>query len=202
MNTHLHSRIGLAGVLVLSTTALGALWPVEGMTAYAGDFQGWKEAAPGFTTIDFTGFVQGTTIYDQFADLGVLFTSPGPPKIAYAPSALLQDGWGVDGNWHTLELTFLQPMHAVAWHHGNYFLEVYSGTELIAVTPSMGVPTGGQKFGGLVSTIPFDRVRIRTFDILGQVWVDNIYFAGAIPAPGAWVLLATAILGAGRRRRR
>jgi hypothetical protein len=189
-------------VLVISASAEGrrTLLP-DGMTTYSGDFAGWSQAAPGFTTIDFTGFDLGTTIYDQYADLGVLFTSIGPPKIAYAPSALLQDGWGVDANWHTLELTFLQPMHAVAWHHNSYFMEIYSGTELIAITPFLGSPAVGQKFGGLTSTIPFDRVRIRTSTI-SQVWIDNIYFASAIPAPAVWMVFAAIPFGASRRRRR
>jgi hypothetical protein len=193
----------LAAVLAISASAEGrrTLLP-DGMTFYNGDFAGWTQAAPGFTTIDFTGFDLGTTIYDQYADLGVLFTSIGPPKIAYAPSALLQDGWGVDANWHTLELTFLQPMHAVAWHHGPYFMEVYSGDEMIAMTPSATLPSSGQKFGGLISTTSFDRVRIRVPSIFGQVWIDNIYFASAIPAPAVWMVLAAIPFGASRRRRR
>lgn len=176
----------------------------EGVTTFSGSetFDAWKHAAPGFTTIDFTGFQHGTTLYNEYADLGVLLTSPGPPKVAYAPSYLIQDGWGVDSNWVYLELTFLMPMYAVAWHHNVYVVELYSGESLIAVTPQLGQPSVGQKFGGVTSTIPFDRVRIRTVDIFGQVWVDNIYFApAAIPSPGAAIALAGLLATRTRRRR-
>ena len=173
----------------------------EGVTTYSADFEGWKEAAPGFTTLDFTGFEQGQTLYDQYLDLGVLFTSAGPPKITYAPSALLQDGWGVDGNLEYVELTFLMPMYAVAWHHNAYKLKLYNGDELVAQTPVMGFGGEGQKFGGVTSTIAFDRVRIQG-SFMSQVWIDNIYFAAAsVPAPGAVMVWAALIMPRGGRRR-
>lgn len=204
MNSVLLS-LSVAAALILSPHAEARRSGLpEGVTTYSADFEGWKEAAPGFTTLDFTGFEAGTTLYDQYLDLGVLFTSPGPPKITYAPSALLQDGWGVDGNWPYIELTFLMPMYAVAWHHNPHKLKLYNGDELVAETPVMGFGGEGQKFGGVTSTIAFDRVRIQHYGSLpgDQVWVDNIYFAAAsVPAPGAAMVLAALIMPRGGRRR-
>jgi MYXO-CTERM domain-containing protein len=81
---------------------------------------------------------------------------------------------------------------------GTIIIDLIQGDELFFRTSPLGWSGPGQ-FGGVVSDVSFDEVRIWYFD--NQVNIDNIHFGPPIPAPGAIVgVAALALLG--RRRRR
>ena len=56
----------------------------------------WIAAVGDFTTIGFTGFVDGEFITEQYADIGVHFTD-GNDTFFFSPG-FLNDSWGVDGS--------------------------------------------------------------------------------------------------------
>ncbi len=188
-------RLAAAGAAVLC--AVGSA--NASVTVYAGDFGGWQQAVSGsFQTCDFLGFPLNTFITDQYAPLGVYFTNPGP-NVVLGPSTSLfpQDLWGL-GPVGTLELTFLDPQHAVGAHSPASWwkMRLYLGDTLVGQSYSQ---TGGaSKFVGLTSDIAFDRVQFEATGG-GPVATDNIYFS-TVPGPGAVGLLELALLTRSRRR--
>ena len=76
-------------------------------------------------------------------------------------------------------------------------IELYLGDELVGEEDNF--EPGFGHFFGLVSDVPFDRVRVG--DIAGIGFADDIRLAMQVPGPGAAGVLAVAIAGAGRRRR-
>ena len=154
----------------------------------------WQSSVGEYTTIDFTGFPDGTKITDQYADLGVLF---GSDIIAHGPS--FQDGAGLHGVYPTpIEIWFDEPVTSVATDFlGDLLIELYSGDELIYTSSYFGYFS---KFGGVVSTEPFDGVKILDPSDFGVV-IDNLYFGPPIPGPSALALLGVAFAGTARQRR-
>jgi len=154
----------------------------------------WELGAGDYTTIDFTGFADGTVITDQYADLGVLFGS----DIAIHLSSF-QDGAGLHGVYPTpIEIWFAEPVTAIATDFlGDLLIELYSGNDLVYTSSYFGYFS---KFGGLVSSEPFDAAKILDPSDSAVV-IDNLYFAPPIPGPSALALLGVAFVGiVGRRR--
>ena len=154
----------------------------------------WIAAVGPFTTIDFTGFPQGTFITDQYADLGILFTD-GNDSIAFAGS-FINDGVGLDGNGNT-SLIFDTPQ---AWigvdFPGFLSIELYSEGRLFFTSNLWGGGVGN--FLGLISSELFDAALL--IDPLGRdAEIDDLHFG--VPAPGALWLIAVAALLPRRRRR-
>jgi len=157
----------------------------------------WQLGAGDYTTIDFTGFAEGTKITDQYADLGVLFGS----DIAIHLSSF-QDGAGLfggGGGSSAIEIWFAEPVTAVAVDLlGDVQFELYQGEQLAYSSTVFGEPV--PSFAGLISSEPFDAVKILDpFD--SEVFIDNLYFAPPIPGPSVLALLGVVFVGIVRRRR-
>lgn len=167
------------------------------------NFSSWSAASGPFTTLDFV-FQQAVILDDEYLSLGVIF--PDAEEVAFSQAGLfLQDGWGVNGavlGDADIRLRFLEPQAWIGiWFPGDLYVEFYSDGELLHTSNDLS--SGGQDlnvFGGVVSSVPFDEVRL--VDPFGFINVDDILFGAAVPAPGcALVLAALPMLAASRRRR-
>jgi hypothetical protein len=158
-----------------------------------GDRAEWEAAVGPITTLDFTGFPNGTFITDQYADLGAIFTD-GNDSIRFNTS-FQNDNWGLDGNGD-IAVTFDTPQLWVAADFPGFlgFRLLFQG-EIIHES-GHGNPGDGW-FVGLVSTEPFDSILMR--DPGGEAEIDDLHFG--VPAPGALWLLGLAALRPARRRR-
>ena len=107
------------------------------------------------------------------------------------------DAFGDPGTVH-MDLT--QPQYAFAIEHTDFVtIEFYQGSQLLYSSAMFAADF--TPFVGFISTEPFDRVI--ALDLTGSVLtIDNIYFNGAIPAPGTLVVTGMATLIGLRRRRR
>jgi hypothetical protein len=164
---------------------------------FQNDKQGWLDAAGEHTTIDFTGFPEGTWITEQYAYLGTHFVD-GADLIQETEIGYPQDGWGLIG-FDEIRVTFDEPIYSIgADFPGGARFDLYWQGVPIHFSPFFGGSGPGQ-FGGLVSDEPFDEVRIWDIDL--AVFVDNLYFGPPIPAPGSIVGVAALALLARRRQR-
>ncbi len=158
------------------------------------DKEEWIAAVGRFTTIDFTGFPDGTFITDQYADLGILFTD-GNDNIFLNDGAFPNDGAGLDGNGD-ISVAFDTPQ---AWigvdFPGFLTIELYTEGRLFFTSNLWGGGVGN--FLGLISSELFDAAVL--IDPLDQAAIDDLHFG--VPAPSALWLLAVAALLPRRRRR-
>lgn len=177
--------------------AFAAQPSLAGVTKYTIQFEPWAQAAGSYSTITFAEF-GSTAITTQYAPLGVSFTGPDL-NFAYSQQTNFpQDGWGLDGN-SIIELTFDKPINAIAFHFpASLVVNLWSGGQIFHTSDFAG--SINQKFGGLYSDQPFDRVWFRGgFSEFDQAFLDNLYFS-TIPTPGALGLLG--LWGLRRTRRR
>ena len=162
------------------------------------DFALWQQASGPYTTLDFTGFPNNTFITDQYADLGVTFLDGN--DVITGPSSLVfpLDGWGLDVN-ESATMDFVSPQFSLGVHHpGELRIKLYWQGSLIYASPPLP-GSGVGFFGGVVSTVPFDRAVIMS-PFVNQLDVDNIYFG--VPAPAGAVVLALGVPALRPRRRR
>jgi len=159
----------------------------------------WQSAVGEHATITFQGFPEHTLITNQFTSLGVLFAD-GTDRVLFNDS-LLNDGIGLRSSdliYGTIRLEFSQPMTAV----GSDFL---GGIDILLYNQgtlfydSSDFDTVQSRFGGVISTIPFDTAVIRD-PSNGVVVIDDLFFGPAVPGPGALGLLGMAALIHRRRR--
>ena len=154
----------------------------------------WIDAVGQFTTIDFTGFPEGTFITDQYADLGVLFTD-GNDTIS-VNDGFLNDGSGLRGS-DTITIAFDSPQAYIAVDYpGGMKIELFSQGRLIYTSSDFGLGGAGN-FAGLLSTDLFDGALLYDW-IAGSVFIDDLHFG--VPASGALPLLALGALTQRRRR--
>ena len=185
--------------------AVAALICASVLPAHAGvteftDRAEWETAVGQFTTIDFTGFPKGTTITDQYADLGVFFTD-GNDVIRMGEFLFPNDGWGLGGGFFDdIEVSFDAPQLWIAVQYpGDVRFELFDGGQLI-FTSSDNFPGGGAGFfAGLVSTQFFDAVIISD-PTDSFVSIDDLHFG--VPAPPTLALLAFGAVVTCRRRHR
>ena len=183
--------------LTLTFPLLGAL--LISASAQAGvqeftDKDEWIDAVGKFTTIDFTGFPEGTFITDQYADLGVLFTDGNDTIQEWGG---FMDGHGLRGS-DTITLAFDSPQAYIAVDYpGAMKLELFSEGRLIYTSSDFG-DIGKGHFAGLLSTDLFDGALLYDW-VLGSVFIDDLHFG--VPAPGTLPLLALGALTRRRRRR-
>ncbi len=137
----------------------------------------WIKAVGEFTTIDFTGFPEGTFITDQYADLGVLFTD-GYDIIQFSPTGYPNDKWGLDGN-DTIQLVFhtAQGYMAVDFP-GAMQIDLFAAGNLIY--SAVFIPGGVGNFAGVVSTELFDSALLSD-PLISGVHIDDLHFG--VPAP-------------------
>jgi hypothetical protein len=155
----------------------------------------WFAAVGPVTTIDFTGFPEGTFITDQFEDLGVLFTD-GDDNVGYGCSSAPNDCWGLDGNTE-IRLAFLTPQAYIAADFpGGLQVDLFSQGQLIYSSSSFG-GSGVGFFAGLVSSEPFDAA-VLSDPFVGDVALDDLHFG--VPGPAAIWLFGLAALCPARRR--
>jgi hypothetical protein len=168
-----------------------------GVVEFLDDRDGWLAAVGPFTTINFTGFPDGTFITTQYADLGVVFTD-GNDQIFLNGNAFPNDGAGMDGNGD-IEVAFDTPQAWIAVDFpGAIKFQLFSERQLIYDSSSF-FAGGFDHFFGLVSTELFDSARI--IDPLGEAEIDDLHFG--VPAPGTLpVLGSVGLIGRGRRSRR
>ncbi len=154
----------------------------------------WIDAVGEFTTIDFTGFPDGTFITDQYADLGVLFTD-GNDTI-HNTCGYENDCWGLRGS-DTITIAFDSPQAYIAVDYpGGMKFQLFSEGRLIYTSGDFGLGGAGN-FAGLLSTDLFDGALLYDW-IDGTVFIDDLHFG--VPAPGSLPLLALGALTQRRRR--
>lgn len=160
----------------------------------------WQQAAGSYTTIDFTGLQQFQLVSTQYSHLGVTFTDGDNASWGPFPTVFPQDDWGLRGgaNEHIM-VELSSPAYVFAAHHpGNIRFQLFWNNKPIYTSSVLG-GDGANFFSGLVSSIPFNGVRIwDPYDHL--VYVDNIYVN--VPGPGALSVFALAVMFGGSRRRR
>lgn len=160
--------------------------------------QAWFDATGGdVTTIHFNEYPEGTTIGDQYSNLGVTFQG-----LNFIESGSFDDNWGLTmigvdmpGN----DLYFDQPINWIATdYRGAVRYVLYSGdTQLFEFQRP-----APDKFSGVTSDVGFDRVRI--FDPTDPFTIiDDLHFGPpiAVPAPASFIAIALPLFLMRRRRR-
>ncbi len=185
--------IGLFATALLTSLSVGSAY--GGVMEFT-DKDAWIAAVGEFTTIDFTGFPDGTFITNQYAHLGVLFTD-GNDSIDVS-GAHVNDGFGLDGN-PSMHLSFDSPQLWLAVDYpGSVQIDLFSGN--IPLHSSVFIAGGAGNFGGVISIELFDTVVISD-PVFGDVFIDDLHFG--VPTPGTfWLLGSVLILRAARRRSR
>lgn len=186
--------------LVLASSA--CLPAAAGFTAITGaqNAGAWFAAAPGYESVTFTGFAEGTQITSQYASQGIVLGFAGSAGNAIQNNDFMyaQDGWGIVGNG-SITATFASPMRAFAMHYpGAARFRFYSGTTQLHFAEFL--TSGAGNFVGFTSDVGFDRVVISAFEPQNfGIFADNMYFS-SVPAPAPVALLALATALASRRR--
>jgi hypothetical protein len=154
----------------------------------------WIDAVGEFTTIDFTGFPEGTFITDQYADLGVLFTDRN--DTISVNDGFLNDGSGLRGS-DTITVAFDSPEAYIGVDFpGDIQIDLFAAGKLIY--SAVFIAGGVGNFAGVLSTELFDSALLSDPSV-GGVHIDDLHFG--VPAPGALALLALGALSTRRRRR-
>jgi hypothetical protein len=168
----------------------------------------WNTAVPSFTTIQFSEVPLYSSVTDQYAPLGVIFT-PGDDWTDFNPALWPSDGFGLrggftqSGNVLPIIMEFETPLTSLAIRYpGSTKFLMFSGGIQIGETNSF-YGFNPWSFAGIVSDTPFDKLIISN-TTGGANSMDTLYFGGFVPAPGTAVVLALggAALGLRRRSRR
>ncbi len=161
--------------LLVALALLSAQPVVHGGVLEFDDKDAWIAAVGEFTTIDFTGFPDGTFITNEYAGLGVLFTD-GNDSID-ATCAHVNDCFGLDGN-PSMHLSFDSPQAYLAVDFpGDVQIDLFNEDQLIHSALFIGGGLGF--FFGVVSTELFDTVVIsRPFGT--DALIDDLHFG--VPA--------------------
>ena len=163
------------------------------------DREDWIAWVGEFDVVDFVGFADGTLLFDQYADLGVLFTD-GNDTVNV--NQLYLDGFGAFGGSFGdvgLTMVFDEPQFWIGLDYpGTIQFQLFREGELIHESREFDAPRGDIGFAGLISTEPFDTAVV--FDPGVGSFIDNVYFGG-VPTPVTGTLFALAALLPLRRRR-
>jgi len=180
--------------------------PASGAIVHYTNQAEWKAANAGHTFIDFQGWQTGTNITDQYASQGVSFVG-GSEWVWNNPSMFPIDGSGLTGGFQgatplIITAQFDAPRTAVGVNFiGGMQFTLFLGDVMVGTSATF-VQFNTGNFGGIISTLPFDKVKFKN-PSTGVSDIDNLFFGAAIPAPAPLALFA--LLGArggGRRRRR
>ena len=173
--------------------------PAPGDVIWTGDRTEWETLAGDFTTIGFNDLPSQTWVTEQYAHLGAHFVD-GLDLVLYGPATYPRDGFGLDG-FGEIHVVFDMPLTSIALDFpGAVQFELYSGAQLIYISPEFG-GSGVGFFVGLVSTDTFDKVVLTDQGMTPTVAIDDLHFGPPIPAPPVMALLALAAWRSPRRRR-
>ena len=163
------------------------------------DGSSYFSAAGPQTTVNFTGFVDGTVITNQYSGSGITFTD-GNDAIQLNP-AFVSDGIGLDGLGR-ISISFASLIFEIGVDYpGALRIELFSGATSVGTSSNFG-GSGAGFFGGVISDVGFDRAVLSDW-VDDFVYVDNIYFGStAVPEPGSLALLGLGLAGLGLSRRR
>ena len=126
MRPRTEKTIGLFATALLTSLSVGS---AHGGVMEFTDKDAWIAAVGPFTTIDFTGFPEGTFITEQYAHLGIHFTD-GNDSIDIN-AGVLNDGSGLDGN-PSMHLSFDSPQAYLAVDFpGDVQFDLFSGDTLL-----------------------------------------------------------------------
>ncbi len=152
--------------------------------------------------MDFTGFPEGTHLDEQYLDeFGVRFVDETNFVIGPSRQLFPNDSWGLRiGSFaEYAEFTLEAPVTSVAFEFpGSIAVTLWLGDELVGETGH--ARPGSGHFFGVISDLPFDRVRID--DGADTASLDDIRIGMAIPGPAVAWMLAIPALGSRRVRRR
>lgn len=160
----------------------------------------WQTAVGGqYSTIDFTGFPDGTQISNQYQPLGITFS--GFAQIWDTASAA-NDHFGLFGT-NGLRFTFATPQNWIAVDYpGGIRFNLFSQGQLL-YTSTFFAPGGLGNFAGLISIMSFDEVYLdKGPPFANSVFIDDLHWDAPVPAPSALMLFAAAAFGAQSRHRR
>lgn len=200
MSTSRRVIVYLVAVLLLPASSLGAL------VQYS-DEQAWKSATPGVTTIQFTEIPLYSTVTDQYAALGVVFT-PGDDFTFLNPSLWPSDGVGLKGGINQfgsplpIVMEFDCDRTSIGWRYPavTKFTLYADGVEVGASDSFFGFDPWS--FAGVISDIPFDKV-VMSSPLGGNNSMDTLFFGAPVPGPaGSGVFVIAAFASRRRRRRR
>jgi hypothetical protein len=152
----------------------------------------WVAAVGPVTTIDFTGFPEGTTITDQYADVGAIFID-GLNFTWFNPT-FKNDGVGLYG-YDEINVAFDTPQRWMAVDFPGFIGIRLFFQDSIIHESGWGNPGNGW-FVGLVSDEPFDSLLL--IEPGGEVNIDDLHYG--VPSPAVLWLLAVAGLVWRRRR--
>lgn len=195
------ARSRRAGLVALQVVVWGALTCAAraGIQQYHDDDrQQWFDDASAkgtISTIDFTGFSEGTFITNQYQNLGVTFLD-GDDYATYVPGGFVNDDWGIDGNSAT-HLLFEQPQIAIALDHpGLSRITLYLAGIEVLESQFFGAAGLGH-FGGITGVVFDEAVIVDPID--GFLFIDDIHIV-AVPAPSTMVLMFSMFAFRSRRR--
>ena len=160
----------------------------------------WFADAGAVETITFTEHPLGqlTTQYQE--SHGLTVTGSGWVGIMSLNLSFPNDGHGLLTFSSDAVLHFDRPMQALGMDFpGGFWAELYMDRELVGLA-TIG-SSGFGNFRGILSTLPFNRVRM--YDVDGVFGIDDLHFAPmAVPGPATVALLLPAAWFMQRRRRR
>src|SRR5437870_10741074 len=184
-------------IFVMAAVIISASRAIGDVTVFANK-PGWEAAVRGnYSTIDFTGFADGTPISNQYLSEGVTFSGLA---FIFASAIFVNDGWGLHGPGG-LHIAFGSRQNWVGVDYpGAVEFQLFNDGQLFYTSPFFQ-PGGVGNFAGLVSDTNFDEVYIfRPAPFENQVFIDDLHWGPAIPAPGALGLFFVTALSSRRRR--
>ena len=189
-------------IMACATLTTGAIGAVE---VYSGDEgrAAWESDVGTWNEMDFTGLEPGLNPTFEYLDsVGAVFVDGFNSIEGESFAAFPEDGWGIVSGvpGSVIEFELIAPTRSLAMlFPGNINVTLWSGDEVVVQTGG-GIPGAGNVLG-LLSTVPFDRVRLD--DSGGVAFVDDIRVGVLIAGPGAAALMSVAsVIGTGRRRAR
>ena len=162
------------------------------------------DAATGVqTTISFDALPAGTTVTDQFADLGVIFTDGN--DIWNIPSSIFYlSGRGTD-DFGDIALSFSSFHNSIGVNFpGALTIDLYNDAVFLGSSNDFG-GAGTGFFGGITTDVAFNRAILRDWND-EAVYIENFRFdtveASSVPEPTTALLAGLALALIGYRHRR
>lgn len=162
----------------------------------------WQTAVDTYQSISFTSLADGTALTNQYAGAGVNFN--GTTFITAIAPPIFEDGKGIwqQNQFGPIEISFTGLRTAFATDFpGAAQYDLYNGATLVGSSNAFG-SAGTGFFGGVVSTVAFNRVLVKDWaDDL--VFVDNIHYGNAaVPEPASMIALGLGVSALVARKRR